>query len=293
MFVIMGATGHVGSATARALLEAGEHVTIVTRHAGGGVELRKLGAEIAVADVEDVATLRAAFQRGRRALLLNPPGDVTKDSDAIERRGVANILAALVGSGLEKVVAESTAGAQPGDRIGDLSVLWELEQGLLAQPIPAAINRAAYYMSNWNMQLESAYETGTLTTMFPADLKVPMIAPADLGEFAAERLLSSHADVGIRMVEGPARYSSREVADAFASALDRQVSLKTTPAGHWKDSFLELGFSEEAADSYGRMTQVTVEIGFDAPGEALRGRITLQSYVDGLAKTLIDRHADE
>jgi hypothetical protein len=31
---------------------------------------------------------------------------------------------------LEKVVAESTGGAQPGDRIGDLNVLWELEKGL-------------------------------------------------------------------------------------------------------------------------------------------------------------------
>jgi hypothetical protein len=62
--------------------------------------------------------------------LLNPPADTTKDTDVIERRTVANILMALEGSGLEKVVAESTGGAQPRDRIGDLNVLWELEEGL-------------------------------------------------------------------------------------------------------------------------------------------------------------------
>jgi uncharacterized protein YbjT (DUF2867 family) len=87
--------------------------------------------------------------------LLNPPADTTKDTDVIERRTVANILMALEGSGLEKVVAESTGGAQPRDRIGDLNVLWELEEGLSRQTIPAAINRAAYYMTNWDARSRS------------------------------------------------------------------------------------------------------------------------------------------
>jgi hypothetical protein len=45
--------------------------------------------------VEDVTSLRAAFQRGRRAFLLNPPADPTTDTDTVERRTVANILATL------------------------------------------------------------------------------------------------------------------------------------------------------------------------------------------------------
>jgi uncharacterized protein YbjT (DUF2867 family) len=87
--------------------------------------------------------------------LLNPPADTSADTDAVERWTVACILAALGDSGLEKVVAESTGGAQPGERIGDLSVLWELEQGLGHLPISAAINRAAYYMSNWDVQFDA------------------------------------------------------------------------------------------------------------------------------------------
>ncbi|WP_322789917.1 NAD(P)H-binding protein [Cupriavidus gilardii] len=123
MYVIMGGTGHVGSATAEALLARGQAVTIVTRSAARAAKWCDKGADIVEADVEDVASLRAAFRRGRRAFLLNPPGDTSKDTDAIERHTVANIVAALQGSGLEKVVAESTGGAQPGERIGDLSVL--------------------------------------------------------------------------------------------------------------------------------------------------------------------------
>lgn len=169
MHVVMGATGHVGSAVAEALLARGERVGVITHDAGHADSWRDTKAEIIEADVNDVPSLRAAFQRGRRAFLLNPPADITTDTDRVERSTVANILAALSDSGLEKIVAESTAGAQPGERIGDLNVLGELEEGLRSQSIPAAINRAPYYFSNWDEQLDTMRETGKLQTMSRRD----------------------------------------------------------------------------------------------------------------------------
>ncbi|MFC4257209.1 NAD(P)H-binding protein [Altererythrobacter xixiisoli] len=286
MHIVMGGTGHVGSETAKALLRAGQEVGIVTRHPERATALGDAGARIIKADVNDIASLRAAFSLGRRAFLLNPPGDTKKDSDAIERQTVANILAALDGSGLEKLVAASVSGARPGERIGDLSVLWELEQGLVAQPIPAAINGAGYYMSNWDAQLESVRQTGVLATMFPADFKLPMVAPADLGKAAAERLMSSSEDIGVRPIEGPERYSSQDVADAFARALGRDVRVEVTPPGQVKQAFLQLGFSEEAAESYMRMTHATIKNRSEASNETWRGDITLEAYVQALAASM-------
>lgn len=282
MHVIMGGTGHVGSATAAALLDRGEAVTIVTRDADHASEWQAKGAEIAEADVEDVAALRDVFHRARRAFLLNPPADTAKDTDAVERHTVANILAALDASGLEKIVAESTGGAQPGDHIGDLSVLWELEEGLRAQLIPAAINRAAYYMSNWDGQLNAIRKTGKLQTMFDADLPIPMVAPRDLGKVAADRLLSSLEDVGVRYVEGPERYSSADVAKAFSKALGRPVEVDVIPRNKWREAYRGLGFSAAAADSYARMTATSIDSGFDMPGDAVRGTTTLESHVRDL-----------
>jgi uncharacterized protein YbjT (DUF2867 family) len=97
MYVIMGGTGNIGSAVAEALLSRGEKVTIVTRRAGNAVKWRSKGAQVAEADVNDVPSLRAAFQRGLRAFLLNPPADAKLDTDVLERSTVANILAALEG----------------------------------------------------------------------------------------------------------------------------------------------------------------------------------------------------
>ncbi|MDQ8730038.1 NmrA family NAD(P)-binding protein [Bradyrhizobium sp. LHD-71] len=282
MYVIMGGTGRVGSATAERLLGRGEAVTIVTRDADRAGAWRTKGAEIAEADVNDVGSLRAAFQRGSRAFLLNPPAQTTLDTDTIERRTVAKILAALEGSGLKKVVAESTGGAQPGDRIGDLNVLWELEEGLRRQSIPAAINRAAYYMSNWDGLLDAVRSTGKLPTMYAADLAIPMAAPRDLGMVAADRLLSSVDDVGIRYVEGPRRYSSADVAEAFAKALGRPIEVKVTPRDQWTETFLSLDFSEAAAASYARMIAASVDGGFDMPDDPVRGVTTLEAYIRDL-----------
>ncbi len=279
MHIVMGATGHVGSAVAETLLALGEPVGIITHDPEHADSWRDTKAEIIEADVNDVPALRAAFQRGRRAFLLNPPADIKADTDVVERSTVANILAALFNSGLEKIVAESTGGAQPGDRIGDLNVLWEFEEGLRSQAIPAAINRAPYYFSNWDEQLDPIRETGKLQTMYPADLALPMAAPRDLGKAAADRLLSPLTDAGIRYVEGPDRYSSNDVAQAFAGALGRPVEVVVTPREQWEAAYRKLGFSEPAANSYARMTAISLDGGFDYGTRAIRGVTTLEDYV--------------
>jgi uncharacterized protein YbjT (DUF2867 family) len=54
MHIVLGATGNVGSATVRALLNKGEAVTAVTRNRKHAERLERAGAMIAVADVYDV-----------------------------------------------------------------------------------------------------------------------------------------------------------------------------------------------------------------------------------------------
>src|SRR5690606_19057611 len=130
MHILLGGTGQVGSAVARALLRRGEAVTILTREEARGAELKAAGAQIAVSDVRDTARLRDVFRAGRRAFLLNPSAAPSGDTDVEERLNVASILNALEDSRLELVVAASTYGARPGERCGDLTVLYELEEGL-------------------------------------------------------------------------------------------------------------------------------------------------------------------
>lgn len=282
MYVILGATGHVGAATAGALLGAGEQVTVVTRDAGKAEGWRARGAQAAVVDVADTDALRAVFRSGRRAFLLNPPAAPSTDTEVEEHRTLDAIMRALEGSGLESVVLESTYGAQPGERCGDLNVLYDFEQALAAQPIPATVLRAAYYMSNWDALLEAA-KGGALPTPFPAELKLPMVAPADLGA-AAARLLQAPPRAGaIHYVEGPRRYSANDVGAAFAVAFGHAVQVRSIPRDEWEESYRQLGFSPPAAASYVKMTAVTVDSVFE-PDDYERGSTTLEAYIGALVR---------
>lgn len=283
MHIMVGGTGQVGSAAARALLERGEPVTVITRDADHAAPLKALGAKVAVADIRDVARLREILRTGRRALLVNPPADPAGDTDAEERANVAAIVAALDGSGLEKVVAASTYGARPGERCGDLTVLHELEEKLKAQPIPAAINRGAYYMSNWAGMRDAVAAGGTLPSFFPADLSLPMVALADLGAAAARRLMEPVGEVDLRHIEGPQRYTPRDVAHAFTQALGIPVEVAEIPRDEWLDTFRQFGFSPAAAQSYACMTATVVDGQTKLPDDSERGPTTLEDYIRAVA----------
>lgn len=282
MFVIMGACGHVGAQVMNVLIERGHEVIGVTHDPEHVDRWQEAGIRLALADVTQPDSLRSVFKRGRRAFLLNPPAPVDGDTDAMERHTVACILEALKGSGLEKVVIASTSGARCGSRLGDLNVLWELEEGVRTLSIPAAINRAGYYMSNWDGQLDEVRRSGKLVSFFPRKLRVPMAAPRDLGEAAARRLLSGPDDVGVRYIEGPERYSAEDVAAAFARALRRDVEVMEIARADWASSFRKLGFSPAAAESYARMTEVTVD-SLELPIDPVRGSITIDAYLHALA----------
>jgi uncharacterized protein YbjT (DUF2867 family) len=283
MYIVVGGTGRVGSAVAKALLAESEPVTIVTRNAEKADAWRQRGAEVALADVHDVTSMRTVFRRGKRAFLLNPNADISSDTDREERETVRCLLEAIEGSGLEKVVAQSTMGAQPGEQCGDLNVLYELEAGLRNQPIPASVIRAAYYYSNWDTMLGQVRKDGVLSTMLPADLGLPMVAPEDLGRVAARLLQEPIEQIGIYPVEGPERYSPNDVAAAFAAALGRTVQVDVIPREAWEDAYRRLGFSDAAAHSYARMTALTAD-GPEYPEDAIRGSISLQTYIDRLVR---------
>lgn len=281
MFIVIGANGHIGSSVASTLLNAGHTVTAVLHSSDSVAGWRKRGAKTAVVDVRDSDALRAVFRTGTRAFLLNPNAPVSTDTDREEHATVRSIVAALEGSGLEKVVAASTYGAQPGEQCGDFNILYDFEQALAAQSIPATIQRGAYYMSNWDELLDRAKD-GVLPTMLPADMKIPMVAPADLGKAAARHLLEPPHDQNIHHVEGPHRYSPQDVADAFAAALGKPVKVEVTPRDQWVAAFRKLGFSAAAAESYARMTAVSVDSGFTMSEPFERGETALEDYIGAL-----------
>ena len=235
--------------------------------------------------MHDVEALRNIFRRGRRLFLLNPPAAPASDTAAEERRSLTAILSAIDGACLEKIVAESTYGARSGERLGDLGVLYEMEQALTAQPIPATIIRAAYYMSNWGASLRTACQQGVVQTLYPEDFKLPMVAPSDIGEFVARLMTEPIKQKRLHFIEGPDRYSSQDVANAFAAALDRPIDAESIPRDRWLVTMKSMGFSNEAAESFTNMTAATLDETFPALDSVKRGATSLREYLSQLVKS--------
>ena len=276
-----------------ALLDRGEPVTVVTRDPRRAERFTNRGATAAVADVHDVDELRDVLRRGRSAFLLMPPADPSTNTVEEERRTVASIVQAVEGAALEKVVVQSTYGAQPGEGIGDLGILYEFEQAVRSSVGRTSVVRGAYYMSNWDQALESARDEGIVHTFFPAGFTLPMVAPADLGQVAARLLSEDEADgdgddgdgddSDVRYVEGPARYTAADVARAFGQALDREVRTVEIPRSAWVDTLRSFGFSSAAADSYARMSGLTLD-GAERPEAPERGPTSLDTYIAALVR---------
>ena len=72
MYAITGVTGNVGGAVARALLAGGQSVRAIVRNPEKGQVWKDQGCEIAVATIEDKASLTVAFQGAEAVFVLVP-----------------------------------------------------------------------------------------------------------------------------------------------------------------------------------------------------------------------------
>jgi len=181
-----------------------------------------------------------------------------------------------------KVVAQSTYGAQPGKHVGDLGVLYEMEQALRSMPLPVSTIRAAYFMSNWDMSLQTARQDGVVHTFYPPDLKLPMVSPGDIGQVVADLMMEPLSQTGLHYVEGPEPYSSTDVANAFANALGKPVTAVETPPEQWRSALMAVGFSPLAAESMAAMTEIVRNKDYELPTSPIRGKTTLERYVNEL-----------
>ncbi|MDO6430212.1 NmrA family NAD(P)-binding protein [Flavitalea sp. BT771] len=288
MHLILGATGHIGSALAKNLLQHGEPVTVIIRNEKKAIEWQQTGAKVAIADVLDTDKLKDIFKQGKKLFLLNPPAPPHTDTVMEERRTLYAILKALENSGIEKVVAESTYGAQPGDGIGDLGVLYEMEQALKTMNIPHSIIRGAYYMSNWDRSLATARKEQKIYTLYPIGFKLPMVAPKDIAKVAARLMMRPVEQRGLYYVEGPEFYSAADVADACAKALGTPVTAITTPKDQWQRTLESAGFSPKAAASMAAMTDLTLNDPFNTESP-IKGTTTIEEYISDLSTPSAER----
>jgi uncharacterized protein YbjT (DUF2867 family) len=186
MYVILGASGNTGSIIANSLLSKGRKVRVIGRDAGRLQSFVRKGAEAFTANVSDAAALTKAFSGALAAYLMLPPitsrEDQERDSDGIAK--------AATESGLLYTVHLSSYGAHVPEGTGPVAGLHSSEQKLNAiNGLNVLHLRAAYFMENNVEAIGMIHAMGVFGHALLPDLKLPMIATPDVGDYAAQRLL--------------------------------------------------------------------------------------------------------
>jgi len=221
MYTVLGATGHIGSVISKALLDKGEKVRVVGRHAAQLQPFVQKGAEALLADVTDAAALSQAFRDARAAFLMIPPGMTSPDyRDEQERIGEA-IAAAVKDSGLQYAVNLSSIGAQAAAGTGPILGLHNFEKKLNAiEKLNVLHLRPAYFFENHLPAISMIQMMGIYGGALKADHHIPMIATHDIGVYSANRLLKLDFN-GKQTQEllGQRDLSMNEVASVIGKAL--------------------------------------------------------------------------
>jgi len=240
MFAIMGVTGKVGGAAARALREVGLPVRAIVRDAAKGAPWAALGCEIAVADLDSPEALARAFAGADGVFAMLPPVFDPSPGFPEARAMVATLRAALAKARPMRVVALSTIGAD-ATQPNLLNQLGLLEEALDSLPLPVTFLRPAWFMENAAGDIASAREEGVICSYLqPLDRPVPMIAAGDVGRCVAD-LLCEAAAPRIVELEARERVTPQALAAAFAEALGRPVRAETVPREVWEALFRDQG----------------------------------------------------
>ncbi|MGY5807309.1 NAD(P)H-binding protein [Rhizobium sp. LEGMi198b] len=290
MFVILGATGKIGRATIAELRRHGAPVRAVVRRQNSADDLRAMGCDIAIADIQDSAAL-AESMNGATAVQIICPTSVQADDAAAEmKNSIRTIVDALDRNRPSSVLTISDYGAHLASDTGITLIFHHLESELKKLPAALTFLRSAEHMQNWSRQIGRAIETGVLPSLHhPVTKLFPTVSAPDVGVIAGELLLSgTQAPLSIIHAEGPDRYSVENVARIAGELAGRKIIASEMPRPDWIPALVRGGLSASYADLVAELYDADNAGRIDAEpdvGDIRRGRTDLREVLASMMKS--------
>jgi uncharacterized protein YbjT (DUF2867 family) len=240
MFLVMGITGKVGSATAEHLLAQGEEVRALVRNREKAADWANRGVELVDGDWNDSAAIEKAL-KGVEGAFIMLPAVWAPSPDYKEAKGmIANYVEALTKAVPPRVVALSSMGANRTSGVGMITTLSLLERGFRNLISPIAFVRAGGFFENFLYGLQVG-QNGTLPVYYnPTNRKSTMVATKDIGAEVVT-LLAGPAWSGQRVVELGSMITADELAKQLGEVLDRDVKAFAIPRAGWAEAFEQFG----------------------------------------------------
>lgn len=251
MITILGASGRVGSKTTEILLNEGQSLRLIARHADRLAPFGLRGAEIKAGDISDADFLSEALKGSDVVFTMIPSDYSSPDVHAFQNRMGEAQIEAVRRSGVKRVLNLSSLGGHTEENTGIVAGLARQEIRWNAlEDVHVKTLRPAYFMEN-TMQMIGIIKGMNITgDALKAETSLPMIATRDIARVAANYLMNANwTGKSVHSLLGPKNYTMKEVSRVLSEAVNKPgLPFIEFPYEQAKEAMIQHGMSESASN---------------------------------------------
>jgi NAD(P)H dehydrogenase (quinone) len=243
MIIVTGATGQLGRAVTRLLLDrvpAGQ-IGVSVRDPRKAQDLEAEGVRVRQGDFTEPASLARAFEDATKVLIVS--ADNTGEEAVRQHRTAVEAAAA---AGAKRILYTSHMGANPASPFPPMTDHAATEAALRDSGVPFTSLRNGFYATTVPMLLRAALQTGELAV--PEDGPVAWTAHADLAEAAAIALTEDVFDGVTPPLTGPEAIDMAGAAAIAGQLTGRPIRRVVVADADYRAGLLAHGLPQAQAD---------------------------------------------
>jgi uncharacterized protein YbjT (DUF2867 family) len=257
--LVTGATGKQGGAVARLLLKKGHHVRALTRKpdSQAAQELKRLGAELAIGNFEDRASVERAAETTDGIFAMSTP---QSGAEAETREGVT-VADAAKAVGTKHLIFTSVGSADRRTGIPHFDSKYRVEQHIQSLAIPHTIIGPVFFMENllspwWLPGLQQ----GKLAMALPASRAMQQVALDDIAAFAVLTMERREQFLGKRLDIASDEVTGSQAAEIISRLSGRKIEYVELPVAQLR----------AANEEFAKMFEWFDRVGYSADIAGLR-----------------------
>jgi uncharacterized protein YbjT (DUF2867 family) len=266
-----GAVGGIGRNLTELLLARGHKVRAMVRREDGRAEaLRRLGAEVVVGDLTDLASMHRAIEGCRRiyfGMSISPTFlEASINTTAVARHyGVEAFVNMSQMTVSQMSITETTDSPQHKQH-------WLAEQALSWSGLPVVTVRPTVFSEGFFLQLAAPGVRASDELALPlGGGKTSPISAVDVARVVAVILDDPAPHIGkIYDLTGPESVDLDYYARIFSEALERPIRYRDVPLAPWSESLRKAGFSEYLVKHLSAMAELTRQGRYDRMTDTTR-----------------------
>lgn len=235
MVLIVGSTGMVGTEICRLLAEQKTPFKALVRHDSNPDKvnhLKSLGANIAVGDLKDSASLAEACTGVEKVISTATCISSMREGDSIEtvdRQGQLNLIEAAKQAGAKRFVFISFI-QDPNNTFPLSDAKQDVENTLAESGMNWSSLQASYFMEMWlSPELGFNYPQNQARIYGEGTNPISWISYKDVAQFAVAALQNAYADHRTYAIGGPTPFSPKEVVAIFEKTFGTAFTVENIP----------------------------------------------------------------